>query len=292
MTLSACQSAQGGTFTGGLSTLHEPAPVRYVSPYADALKCLKSQLSPQQSETAVGILYFTQRTGKEVYAADSASGKYLSDGGEDMLMNSLLETGIKVVELGIAARNLSDYMAARIPRIDEKGQPLYNPAALPDLQISGSFSALDFGSGDVKELRVKGIGGGKRVFGARYLVTARMSNVVGGHGLRGDMLEGAVTVAKSSFKKDVMGQEIKAGVASFFGGPSSDTYIELNLDHEDRQLMQLSQQYSADYLAYDLVSQWAHITVCEPHREYGDYLLSGNYVGKRPVPVSTLAQKK
>src|SRR3989344_2138285 len=127
------------------------------SPYAAALSCLATQLTPEQKETTVGILYFIDRTGKEAYAPESSSGKFLSQGTEDMLMGSLFRAGINAVEWNPLYRNTVDWTVNKLSRSN-----IPMEVALPDIVISGSFNGLDFIPGHALEAGIWGFEAGTR----------------------------------------------------------------------------------------------------------------------------------
>ncbi|MCW1888253.1 MAG: hypothetical protein KIH67_001730 [Candidatus Moranbacteria bacterium] len=253
------------------------APREYVNPYQPALECLASQLTPQQKATTIGVAYFAERTGKEAYAPEGASGKFLSQGSEDMLIGDLATTGMTAVEVGPVYRQLTDWVMPRLPRNDANGRPIQYNAALPDIIIEGSFSTLDFGNSDVKELYIFGIGGGARSYSIRYTLDARATSMVGGS------LPGGVVLTHLALVKDVVGREKKAGVASFFGAPSSSTYVELNINTQKRELLQYSQRYMVSRAAYGIVAGLWKINTCQAQLDWGDSVISG-------VPVTALSQ--
>lgn len=243
-------------------------PREIVNPYGEALRCLSTQLSPEQKNTMIGVHYFVDRTGKEVYSANDASGKFMGQGSEDMLMNDLRETGMSVVEINPAYRALLDWQGPKLPRQDEAGNKLSLLNDFPALIVSGSFSTFDFGSSKVNEFSLLGIGGGSRVYSARYSLDARISTAP----VSGSSMPGARVVTSISLVKDVVGREKKAGLAAFFG---SALYANVNINSQQRELMQYSQRYMISRTAYGLVAKLWKVTACEDWVKYGDDIIAG-----------------
>lgn len=238
------------------------APYEYEDPYRPALQCLATQLSPAQRATSIGVAYFAERTGRESFASDDSFGKFLSQGSEDMLINALAETGMSAVEIGPVYRGLLDWTVPKLER-----SPLPMQIDLPDIVVSGSFSTMDFGSSNVKELSIFGIGGGSRTYNLRYTLNARATSMPS----PGADVPGGKVLAHLALVKDVVGKEKKGGIASFFGG----IYVNLNVNSQKRELIQFSQLSMMSRTAYGLVSDLYDITACEPHLAYGDYLVAG-----------------
>lgn len=254
-----------------------PRPIE--NPYGPALRCLASQLTPEQRATSIGVAYMAERTGRESYASESSAGKFLSQGSEDILMNDLAETGMTVVAIDPVYRMLVDWVSPRLAA-NPQNQLHFN---LPDVVVQGSFSSLDFGSSDANEVYILGIGGGHRTYTIRYTLDARAMSMPGGR-LAGNPLVGGQMLTHLSLVKDVVGRERRAGAVGFFGLFGSSTYVEVNLDRNRRELLQYSQRYMISRMAYGIVADLWDITACEPQLQYGDALISG---GQTP---QTLAQ--
>ncbi len=240
------------------------APREIVNPYKTALDCLKSQLTPEQRGTSIGVLYFADRAGKEAYAPDGASGKFLSQGAEDMLINYLRDTGMRVAEVGPTYRSMLDWSLQK-PMNPNASRSMLSA----DIIVQGSFTTFDFGSSNVNELYVFGIGGGTRAYSVKYTMDMRASSMLGG------AIPGGEVIATLSLEKDVVGREKRAGVAGFFGNSGSSTYVELNINHQKRELLQYSQRYMASRAAFGIVAKIWNITACDAHLNYSDAIMSG-----------------
>ncbi len=248
-----------------------PAPIQadLVSPYADALSCVSTQLTPDQRKLAFGVAYFADRTGKEAYAPENASGKFLSQGTEDMLMTSLHKAGVTVVELNAPYRAMMDWVVQhQLARFRKEGLAVN----FPDVIISGSFDTLDFIPGHTDEVVVSGIGGGINRNSVLVKLDARATWMPGT--FEGKVLPAGQMVTGVSIAKRVVGYENKFGLTSFFGGR---TLFELNVDHAGREPLQYMQSVMLDLTAYQLVSDTFHITACQAQREYGDALVAGDF---------------
>lgn len=270
--LTAATPALAGTPSKG--ALPPPsAPREIVNPYAPALECLASQLTPEQRNTSIGVNYLLDRTGRESYSQDSAAGKFLAQSGDDTMVTALAATGMKVVSFNPAFRQSLDW---QLPKLLAGGQRV--SVTLPDVLIEGSFSSFDFGNSNVKELYVFGIGGGTRAYALRYTMDIRATAMPGGKFSGGEILS---TLA---LEKDVIGREKRAGVASFFGNAGDSTYVEFNINSQKRELVQYSQRYMISRAAFGIVADLWKVTACDEHLAYSDALVSGQVQQAKRIP--------
>lgn len=249
------------------------APRKIVNPYDTALQCLASQLTPEQKATSIAVGYLVDRTGKDSYSQEGASGKFLGQGSEDMMINDLAATGMKVVGFNPVFRNALDWT---LPKLISGGQTV--SVTLPDVLVEGSFSTFDFGSSNVKELYVFGIGGGKRAYSIRYSMDIRATSMPGGQWSGGEVL------ATLALEKNVIGREKRGGIASFFGLFGDDTYVEFNVNTQKRELLQYSQRFMVSRAAFGIVADLWDITACDEHLAYSDNLVSGRIRTDETIP--------
>jgi hypothetical protein len=149
---------------------------------------------------------------------------------------------------------------------------------LPDILVEGSFSSFDFGSSNVKELYVFGIGGGFRAYSLRYTMDVRATAMPGGK------LPGGEILATLALEKDVIGREKRAGIASFFGSAGASTYVEFNINSQKRELVQYSQRYMISRAAFGIVANLWKITACDEQLAYSDALVSGQIQEAKRIP--------
>ncbi|MEY2665709.1 MAG: hypothetical protein RLZZ480_814 [Candidatus Parcubacteria bacterium] len=256
-------------------------PREVVDPYQSALSCIATKLTPEQRATSIGVLYFADRAGKEAYAPEGASGKFLSQGSEDMLLNSLAATGMTVVEAGPTYRAMIDWTT---PKLRGSNQPAN--VVLADIVVQGSYTTFDFNTSQVNEIFILGIGGGTRAYSVTYTADLRATSMPGGK------LPGGVVMATLSLEKNVVGRETRAGVAAFFGPANSSTFVELNINHQKRELMQYSQRFMASRAAFGIVSKVWNITGCNEHLQYGDNLISGQFTESSSNQNTALTTRK
>lgn len=249
------------------------APREVINPYKPALQCLATQLNPEQKATSIGVGYLLDRTGRDSYSQESAAGKFLGQGGDDMLITALAETGMKVVGFNPAFRQALDW---QLPKMIAGRQPVL--VTLPDILVEGSFTSLDFGSSNVKELYVFGIGGGTRAYHLRYSMDIRATSMPGGRAPGGEIL------ATLALEKDVIGRENRAGVASFFGSFGDSTYVEFNINTQKREMLQYSQRYMVSRAAFGIVADLWNITACDEILAYSDGIVSGQIQATRNIP--------
>ena len=249
------------------------APVMVIDPYQPALACLKSQLSDEQKATSIGVGRLMDRTGRDSYSQDSAAGKFLGQAGDDMLITALHQTGVKIVGFDPYFRQSLDW---QLQKMISSGQSA--SATLPDIIIDGSFSSLDFGSSNVKELYVFGIGGGTRAYHLRYSMDLRATSMPGGK------IPGGEILATLALVKDVIGRENRAGVASFFGGAGNATFVEFNINSQKREMLQYSQRYIVSRGAFSIVADIWDITACDEVLAYSDSLVSGQIQQAKNIP--------
>ncbi len=249
------------------------APREVVNPYRPALQCLATQLSPEQKATSIGVGYLLDRTGRDSYSQESAAGKFLGQAGDDMLITALAETGMKIVGFNPAFRQALDW---QLPKMMAGRQPVL--VTLPDIIIEGSFSSLDFGSSNVKELYVFGIGGGTRAYHLRYSMDIRATS------MPGSRIPGGEILATLALEKDVFGRENRLGVASFFGNIGDSTYVEFNINTQKREMLQYSQRYMVSRAAFGIVANLWKITACNELLAYSDAIVSGQIQSSRNMP--------
>jgi curli biogenesis system outer membrane secretion channel CsgG len=249
------------------------APREVVNPYKPALECLASQLTPEQKATSIGVGYLLDRTGRDSYSQESAAGKFLGQAGDDMLITALAETGMKIVGFNPAFRQALDW---QLPKMMAGGQPVM--VTLPDILVEGSFSSLDFGSSNVRELYVFGIGGGTRAYHLRYSMDIRATSMPGGR------IPGGEVLATLALEKDVIGRENRAGIASFFGTFGDSTYVEFNINTQKREMLQYSQRYMVSRAAFGIVADLWDITACNEILTYSDNIVSGQIQTARNIP--------
>lgn len=249
------------------------APAMVIDPYQPALACLKSQLSAEQKATSIGVGYLLDRTGRDSYSQDSAAGKFLGQAGDDMLITALHQTGVKVVGFNPSFRQAMDW---QLPKMMAGGQPVM--VTLPDILIEGSFSSLDFGSSNVKELYVFGVGGGTRAYHLRYSMDMRATSMPGGK------IPGGEILATLALVKDVIGRENRAGIASFFGSAGDATFVEFNINTQKREMLQYSQRYMVSRGAFGIVAGIWNITACDEVLAYSDRIVSGHIQQVKNIP--------
>ena len=249
------------------------APREVVNPYRPALQCLASQLTPEQKATSIGVGYLLDRTGRNSYSQESAAGTFLGQAGDDMLITALADTGMKVVGFNPAFRQALDW---QLPKMIAGGQPVM--VTLPDILVEGSFSSLDFGSSNVRELYVFGIGGGTRAYHLRYTMDIRATSMPGGR------IPGGEILATLALEKDVIGRERRGGIASFFGGLGSSTYVEFNINTQKREMLQYSQRYMISRAAFGIVANLWNIRACDEILAYSDGIVSGQIQTATNVP--------
>lgn len=249
------------------------APREVVNPYQPALECLATQLTDEQRATSIGVGYLLDRTGRNSYSQDSAAGTFLGQGSDDMMMTSLAQTGMRVVGFNPAFRQALDWQLAKVMA---GGQQI--SVTLPDIIVEGSFSSLDFGSSNVRELYIFGIGGGTRAYHLRYTMDIRATSMPGGR------LPGGEVLATLALEKDVFGRENRAGIASFFGGGGDSTYVEFNIGTQRREMLQYSQRYMISRAAFGIVANLWNITACDEILAYSDGIVTGQIQTTRNTP--------
>lgn len=249
------------------------APAIYRNPYQAALACVASQLTPAQRATTIGVGYFADRTGRDTYSQENAAGRIFSQGTEDQLINDLAATGMTAVDVSPAARALTDWQAQRMLT---SGVQL-PPFAAPDVLVEGSFSTADFGSSNVHELYIAGIGGGDRAYTLRYTLDARAIRMPGATGPGGIVQPAGVLLTPIALQMDVVGYETRAGVAGFFGPASSATYVQFGVGQNSRELIQYSQRFMTTRTAIAIVIGLWNITGCNEQIAYGDNLITGRF---------------
>jgi len=244
-----------------LDLVKGPAPKEIVSPYASALECLSQALSEDQKRTSFSVGSFPDRTGKINHVSDSGTGSFSTQGAEDMLLTSIAQTGVQVVDMGAPYRSFLDWNLDKA-----KGSLLSASVLLPDVSISGAITSLDFMPGGGGYINVEGAGFGTRQNRILVGIDSRAVQMLGGSVPAGKV------VATDRIQKQVVGYEDEAGVSNFFGPVSSPTWIQFDLGRRENEAIQYTQRVMLDRVAYTLISKYFDTAACEEHLVYGDTL--------------------
>lgn len=159
-----------------------------------------------------------------------------------MLVTSLKQTGVDAVDMSPAFRQLFDWITARA------GGGRTVSLKTPDVIVSGSLSSLDFEQGGGGDIRVAGIGGGRRVNSIRAGFDGRATIMPFSKiAASGDVY------SSFAYEKNIVGYENEFGITSFFGGGSTRSLFEVNFGKIGREPVQRVARSMMDVVAYRIV---------------------------------------
>lgn len=238
-----------------------------MSPYGSALQCLATQLTNKQKETSFSAGFFPDRTGKVNYVSDAGTGSFSSQGLEDMVLTSLSQTGVVVVDSSPAFRQSMDWT---IGKMIMGGQGSKVQLMNPDVVINGAITTFDFLPGSGLSANVAGIKLSHQQ--SRILVSMDARAVLmPGTGLPGPA---GKIVATDKPSKQIVGYEDSAGGSGFFGPRNSATYVSLDFGHKPNEAVQYAERIMVDRVVFKLVSQVFNVTTCQPQLEYADQMVN------------------
>lgn len=245
------------------ATLTKGPPIHEsLSPYDAALQCLATQLTPEQKKTSFSAGSFPDRTGKVNYVADAGTGTFSSQGLEDMVLTSLAQTGVTVVDSSPMFKQSLDWTIQKMIMGRATNVSLMNP----DVMINGAVTTFDFLPGGGADVNIAGIKLAHQQ--SRILVSMDARAVVmPGAGLSEP---GGKIIAFDKPSKQIVGYEDSAGGTGFFGPKNSPTYVSLDFGHRPNEAIQYAERIMVDRVVFKLVSQVFHVTACQAQLEYGD----------------------
>jgi curli biogenesis system outer membrane secretion channel CsgG len=251
--LSAC------SYGTNLATLEGPMPTAPVTPYDEALACLKTHIPANSSAATYAVSELADRTGK-YSIGDQGTGYWITQGAGDIMTNILKrKAGVRVVDrlrFNVVADELD--LANKTMLGDEKpktitlanGQSLTAPVVQvqrgsvlkSDYYIAGSINKFDFdivsGGADVS---ISGIGPRYRQFRMEIGNDIRLVNSRTGE-----------VVATSSVNKQIVGDDMGLGVGRFFGS----RLVVADVGYQRTEPLQtFALQVMLTINAYDLLKQ-------------------------------------
>lgn len=211
------------------------AVVTVMGPY-DAAKACVAKI-PGVKSINIGVGHIADNTGK-INTTDEGTGTFISQGVSDFFNSALMKMGVKLVALSPDYRGTVDWIGAK----GVKGS-----IVTPQFMVTGSVTALDFMPGSVAELSLFGFGPKTRAYTALgrmdvQLVTLPYKNTAGG-----------VTVTASSVAKQFVAAETETGFASFVGNTPGVTFASFRVGKGEREPIQHTMSFMADYAAADLI---------------------------------------
>jgi curli biogenesis system outer membrane secretion channel CsgG len=244
-----------------VEVLQGPAPVRSWTPMEDALGCLK-QHYPREINLRIGVSDIIDGTG-QMFTGDSFS-KAMTQRPDMMMVISLSKTGVRQVNrtsVAVAEWELKQAMEKRLGdgervKIDTKAYD-YRPVVAGTLlgsthYVTGAITELNWNiKSKVAEFGVGGVQVGGRVYYISIAVDLVVTNT----------LTTEIVIARS-YSKQLLGQEISAGLFRFFNvgkigkiGPYE--LIEFNLGEKMNEPMQTALRWMFEAAAYDIVADLA-----------------------------------
>lgn len=231
-----------------------PAIREIESPYAPALRCLKINLTAEQRGVSFGIGSYVDSTGKVNYASETASGAFLSQGMETMLLTSLGATGVKISNMSPANRQQTDWIFGRAGLVNSAAAENLAKAGMkprvlfPDYQVSGALTSLDFIPGGGFDVDIGGLKAGSRknsvLVGFNGSVTLMPFSRLG---------DAASVPSTFRYEKQIIGYENDAGITRFFGGGNTRSLVDITFGKSEREPLQRFAAIAMDVVAYRAV---------------------------------------
>lgn len=197
------------------------------TPYDDLLTCLSVSYKGKQASIGVGAI--SDETGK-FSIGEGGNGKYVTQGAGDMAQVALMQTGIVQV------------VNRRDPRVmDMESQHGRQMQWIPsDYHITGSINSLDFLPGGGIDANVYGVG-------AKY----RQHRILVGMDIYLTNTVTSEVVGSSSIFKQVVADEVGAGVGRFFG----DILVSLDVGQQNREAIHFVLRNMIKLAIYERVSE-------------------------------------
>lgn len=210
------------------TTLTVGPPVEdVVSGFDEALTCLRGKI-PRGVTFAVGQV--VDATGKENYA-EGGAGKYVTQGGGEMVQSALFRAGVSVVNRRDSTITINE---ANWGIRDIKRQVPVN------FYISGSINSLDFIPGGGGSITIAGIG--PRYRENRILIALDLTMT--------DAYTGRV-VASVPVQKQIFTSETGADIDTFFGS----TLVQLDAGGMQREAMHFALRQMLNLATFELLGQ-------------------------------------
>ncbi len=196
------------------------------TPYDSLLACMKRSFKGKFYSVGVGSI--SDETGK-FSIGDSGTGKFVTQGAGDIVQSALLQTQIVRV------------VNRRDPRVmdmeSSHGRTMQWIAS--DYHITGSINSLDFLPGGGFDVNVYGAG-------AKY----KQHRMLVGMDLSLTNTHTSEVVAVSSIFKQIVADEMGAGVGRFFG----QTLVSIDLGQQSREAVHFATRNMLKLAVYNLLS--------------------------------------
>lgn len=229
LSVSGCSGTRGlfGSRAENVNLLQGPPIADVRTGFDEALSCLNGKI-PKGVVFAVGQVI--DSTGKENYA-DGGAGKYVTQGGGEIVQSALFRAGVSVVNRRDSSITINE---ANWGIRDITRQVPVN------FYISGSINSLDFIPGGGATATVSGIG--PRYRQSRILIALDLSLT--------DAFTGRV-VASIPLQKQIFSSELGVGVNNFFG----TTLVMLDAGGMHREATHFALRQMLNLATFELLGQ-------------------------------------
>jgi curli biogenesis system outer membrane secretion channel CsgG len=201
-----------------------------VTPFDDALSCLKGAVQPSITFSVGAIL---DQTGKE-QLSDGGNGKFVTQGAGDIVQSALFRAGTTVLN-------------RRDPRIMETevkwGIRDGSQIVSTNFFITGSINSLDFIPGSGFNVDVAGVG-------AQY----RQHRILVGLDLSMTEASTGRVVANVPLQKQIFASEAGVGATRFFG----NTLVLADIGGREREALHFALRQMLNLATFELLTQVMH----------------------------------
>lgn len=266
LALSALVFLSGCVFTPpnnqNVETLTGPAPTRGATPMDCALRCLSAHM-PRNLDLRLAVNDLTDGTGSAM--GENSLSKVLTQRPDVMMTIGLAKTGVRLVNrssTGVAEwelrQSMQKYIGDERTYLDpvSKKPMLHRPVMVGTVlgsthYISGALTELNWNIfNDVNEIGIGGLIAGKR----RYRISLAVDLIVT------NTRTTEIVIARS-YTKQLVGQEVSAGLFRFFDVGSAGTILgpnesfEFNVGREVNEPVQAAVRWMLETAAYDIVAE-------------------------------------
>lgn len=213
-----------------------PVTKKVTGPY-DAAKSCVAHIDGVAGIT-IGVGTILDRTGK-MNIQQEGTGSFVPQDVGPMVASALADMNVRVIELSTPYKQTIDWFA-------QKGA--HSLVVRPHHVVFGSVTALDFGTfGEVAELSVFGVGPRARQYRATGRMDLRLTK------MPYQEQPGGMVEVSTAFMKEFVAVETGFGAAKFIAENGGAGFASFNIGSNQREPMQLTLGYMADYGATSLV---------------------------------------
>jgi curli biogenesis system outer membrane secretion channel CsgG len=261
-----------------------PAPKAAYQTAEGPLACVAQKLTPRQMGRSVAVLDFIDKSGAENRVGNDSFGTFNTQAASDMLMTSLVQTGVKTIELGPSFRVVTDWLADksgagqfRTRQVNTNVSPTgetqskmqvsfaVSNVLLPEFGLQGAISTTDFMPGSGVSAGAFGVSAG---YEQNWAITTMDLRVIA---MPQRDKPGGTVLYSATVEKQVVQDGLRLGLTRFMG--DKPTLVHFEVGGGRREPMKYAARAMINTLLADLLSQMYNIRGCMP--EQGTTTIAG-----------------